>query len=267
MEHSGVSRTLSMLDISFGSGQEARVVTVLRAVLLSTEESGGSCTFGDIYEKLSSGGPELHVSKAWIHRILKSLVEDQLIRLEVPDAIRKNYIGNVQTLTSGLETLKERKGSILSAKKIELRTQIDSFDEIECGYVAQELVQELTGKKQIITSRFLRGVDELSRVLKYNFHAAAKKDDIIRMSLMWLGPFGQGIMNRLVKYFESASQGVETRWLVNAAALSSDVKDEREITLEDGLSMMFKILDFRRQGHKIDLRFYIGGRFKDSFPE
>jgi len=247
-----------MLGISFRKGQEARPITVLRAVIQSTEELEGSCTFGDIYDRLVNSEVELRVSKAWVHRILKSLVEDQLIRLENPDAIRKKYVGSVQTVASGLEMVKERKWTTISEEINQLREQIASFDEIECGYIAEELVQELTGQEQILTSRFLRGVDELNRVLKYNIHAPAKKGDVIRMSMNWVGPFGQGILNRSIKYFESASQGVETRWLANMRMLVDESAPDIDVPLEIGMALMLKVVKLRMEGHKIDVRLYAG---------
>ncbi|MHA1577743.1 MAG: hypothetical protein ACTSU3_10320 [Candidatus Thorarchaeota archaeon] len=260
MDYEELSRILSRLGIAFGKDQEGRPITVLRAVIQSTEELDGSCTFGDIYDRLVHSEMELRVSKAWVHRILKSLVEDQLIRLENPDSMRKNYVGNVQTVASGLETLKEKKWTILSEEMNQLREQIATFDEIECGYVAEGLVQQLTGQEQILTSRFLRGVDELNRVLKYNIHAPAKKGDIIRMSMMWLGPFGQGILNRSMKYFESASQGVETRWLANMGMLVDESAPDIEVPLEIGMALMLKVVKLRMEGHKIDVRLYAGAQ-------
>ncbi|MHA1169938.1 MAG: hypothetical protein ACTSRU_19085, partial [Candidatus Hodarchaeales archaeon] len=94
--------------------------------------------------------------------------------------------------------------------------------------------------------------------LKYNIHAAAKMGDIIRMSMMWIGPFAQGVMSRSSKYFESASQGVETRMLANAEVFTGDSSSEKAISLEDGMALMFGFANLRKQGHKIDVRLYIG---------
>lgn len=257
MTNQDLKELLSKLGIAFSNDQESRTLTVLRSVLSATAENGATCSFGEIYKHLSEGEHDLKVTKAWVHRILKTLVDNQLIRLESPDATRKKYIGNIQTVTTGLEVLKEIRETEIAMEMKNLQEQIDSLGKADWIVHAENLVEELTGQKQTMTSRFFRGIKELQRVLMNNIHNPAGPGDIIRMTMMWLGSFGPGMDDRSIKYFDSAKNGAEIRMMVSLEMLMGD-SAENEITLKVGLSMLQSMTELYAQGLKVDIRVQTG---------
>ncbi|MFW9907697.1 MAG: hypothetical protein ACFFEF_03905 [Candidatus Thorarchaeota archaeon] len=241
-----------------GSGQEARELTVLRAVLNASHSLAGTVSFRDIYELLQKE-EDFKASKAWVHRILKTLLDQGLIRLEVPSAIRKRYYANIETVTAGLERKKQEMKNSLDSKVRELQKKIDEIEEISCSKAAEDLVEEVIGESSAISSRFISGMKELETALTEFIHEPANPGDIIRSTLGWAGPFlSSGPETRMRKYFESAKRGVDVRWLVDMHILGSPRFSESV----DPQSVILILSEWQKlvaQGFKFDVRIYAGG--------
>jgi len=252
-----LSRTLGILGLKIGKRQESRMLTVLRAVLDATEELEDAITFGEIYETLQKEG-DFQASKAWVHRILKKLVEQNLIRLESGEAFRRRYIGNVETVVGGLEKLKSDSEEKYESQIGDLKQQMIRVSSIDCSNTGQDLVEVLTGKPQKLSSRFITGTDELHRVLQDYIHAPAKSGDIIRSTMSWGGPWVKSPRQRLTKYFESAMNGVDVRWIVDAQVFLSD-NLAKSISAEEISIMFSEIMKIEKDGWKFEVRIAIGG--------
>ncbi|MDF1538551.1 MAG: hypothetical protein P1Q69_06580 [Candidatus Thorarchaeota archaeon] len=252
-----LSEILGILGLKIGKGQESRMLTVLRAVLDTTEELEDAVTFGKIYENLQREG-DFKASKAWVHRILKSLVDVDIIRLESGDAIRRRYIGNVETVVGGLEKLKGDIEEEFISQIDHLTKQKSEVSSIDCSSVGQDLVEALTGKPQKLSSRFITGVDELHRVLHDHIHTPAKKGNIIRTTMSWGGPWVKSPRERLGKYIESARKGVDVRWLVDAQVLLSDGVT-KNFTADDVAGYFVEFAKLEAEGYKFDVRVISGG--------
>lgn len=252
-----LSKTLGKLGLKMGKGKESRMLTVLRAVLDATEELEDAITFGEIYETLQREG-NFHASKAWVHRILKNLVELNLIRLESSEAFRRRYIGNVETVVGGLEKLKSDSEENYESQIGDLKKQMIEVSSIDCSNTGQDLVEVLTGKPQKLSSRFITGTDELHRVLQDHIHAPAKSGDIIRSTMSWGGPWIKSPRQRLTKYFESAMKGVDVRWIVDAEVFLSDSL-AKSLSAEEISIMFSEIVKLGREGKKFEVRIAMGG--------
>ena len=252
-----LSDDLSIIGLRMGKGKESRVLTVLRAVLDAYEDQEDAVTFGEIYEILTHES-DFKASKAWVHRILKNLVEMGLIRLEVPDALRKKYIANLVSVVTGLEKLKDESREDLDSQIGVLKERMKRMKDVDCGAVAQEFVEFLTGKKQRLSSRFVTGVDELHRVLENNIHGPAGPGDIIRSTMSWSGPFMQGSDKRMMKYFDSAKKGVDVRWLVDVVVFLS-IDHSEAISVQIASRMLREVIYLQKAGYKIQINLYKGG--------
>ncbi len=252
-----LARDLSTIGLKVGKGQEARYLTVLRAVLNAYDDCEDAVTFSDIYESLTKNS-EFKVTKAWVHRILKNLVDMGLIRLEIPDASRKKYIANVDTVVTGFEKLKDESGEEVAGQIESLSEKLNHVRDVDCGRTAQEFVEFLTGKQQQLLSRFVRGRDELHRVLENNIHGPAGPGDIIRSTMSWQGPWLRESENRIWKYFESARKGVDVRWLIDVSVFLSQ-EFINEVPVEYAVKMFQEFMKLEREGKKIQMRLYKGG--------
>ncbi len=252
-----LSDKLGILGLKIGKGQESRMLTVLRAVLDTTEELEDAVTFGEIYEKLQRAG-DFKASKAWVHRILKSLVDVNIIRLESGEAIRKRYIGNVETVVGGLEKIKAGIEEDFISQINHLAKQKSEVSSIDCSTVGQDLVETLTGKPQKLSSRFITGVDELHRILHDHIHAPAGPGSIIRTTMSWGGPWVKSPGERLEKYIESARRGVDVRWIIDTQVLLSDTISEN-YTADEIAGFFFEFAMLEKEGHKFEVRVTSGG--------
>lgn len=254
-----IATALELCGFITGDRQESRLMTLLEVILRLQTDPPIPLNFGDIYNQLIKEEPNAKLSKAWVHRVLKSLVESELIRVENPMAHRKRYIADVNTVMAGLERLKSIKAKELELKEREISEKISKLNALDCGSLAQEFIEEVAGRKEEISSRVVRGVDELHQVLRYNMLNIAKKGDIIRATLLWAGPWiDETATLRITKFFEAAERGVEIRYLVSTDLFRLDGNNALRGNLEQLLKLTKRLVEMREQGKKFDARFYIG---------
>ncbi|TFG12268.1 hypothetical protein EU537_09990 [Candidatus Thorarchaeota archaeon] len=249
---------LSKLGLEMGNERESRGITVLRAILNTSDTLGEPHTFGEIYDQILSMDDKFEPSKAWVHRLLKSLLEDGLIRLESPEAPRNRYIADVNSIANGLEKIKEAQEEKLEEELKKLKKDLSSFSELDVGVIAEHLIEDLTGKKQTLSSRFIKGIEELHRVLKNNIHAQAEEGDIIRSNMTWLGSLAKDSHHRIRKDIEAASRGVEVRWMISSRIFQMEQKIKSGLPSEELAHLFQDFFKLRRNKMSFDLRIHRG---------
>jgi uncharacterized coiled-coil protein SlyX len=258
-EEEGISKALELVGFVTGDRQESRLMNLLSVILRLQTDPPMPLTFAEIYDQLLKEEPETKLTKAWVHRVLKSLVNGQLIRLESPTAHRKKYIADVNTVMAGLEQLKSQRIRELEEQKAEIDKTLADITKLECGTLAQQYVKNVTGTKQKISSRIVRGVDELHRVLKYNMLDVARKGDTIRATLLWVGPFlDQGTMDRTQRFVEAAMRGVEIRYMMSVDIFRLEDITQLEFDEERAAGMIQGLIELKKRGVKFDFRIYSG---------
>ncbi|MHA1480778.1 MAG: hypothetical protein ACTSQZ_05100 [Candidatus Thorarchaeota archaeon] len=93
-----LSVDLELCGFVTGDRQESRLMSIIGVILRLQEIPPIPLTFAEIYEQFLKENPSSNLTKAWVHRVLKSLVDTQLIRVENPKAHRKRYIADVNTI-------------------------------------------------------------------------------------------------------------------------------------------------------------------------
>ncbi|TFG96932.1 hypothetical protein E4H12_09880, partial [Candidatus Thorarchaeota archaeon] len=156
------------------------MTSILEAILKLQKDPPIPLTFAEIYDQLLKEDPNTILTKAWVHRVLKMLTEAKLVRLDNPAANRKRYLADVNTLMAGFEELKSKKIEELEAKQSEIEAQLAAVSVLDCGYLSKEFVKGITGRTEEVSSRIVRGVEELHRVLRFNMLEKAGEGDIIR---------------------------------------------------------------------------------------
>ncbi|MFW9814165.1 MAG: hypothetical protein ACFFF9_17005 [Candidatus Thorarchaeota archaeon] len=263
-----ISEALELIGFSTGTGQESRVMTLLGTILRIQTDPPIPLTFGEIYEQVQREEPETKLTKAWVHRVLKSLVNSQLIRIENPVAHRKRYIADVNTVMAGLEQLKTERITELELQKGEIDKQMEEITELDCGQLAQQLITNVTGTQQKISSRIVKGVEELHRVLRYNMLDVAKKGDTIRATMLWVGPFlDPGTVERTQRFLEAAKRGAEIRYMMSSDILRIEEFTELQFDIKIIMGFIQNLMELKQQGLKFDFRIYDGPRtyFQVSF--
>ena len=251
---------LTALAFNVGTDQESRSVTVLRTILKVQGDPPIPRTFAEIYESVVNENPDSKLSKAWVHRVLKPLIEAKLVRVEGQSTRRKRYVADVNTLMTGLEQLKTYRLEEIDRQIADLQTNLDKITKLDCGVLAQQLVSALTGKMQTPTTRIVRGVEELDRVLKYNVTSVAKKGDIIRATVLWLTPLLKGGEDRMMKFIDAANNGAEVRYLVTLDILSAQQMLDRDMDPDKMGGIIQGIFKMREAGLKFDVRVFPGVR-------
>lgn len=254
-----IARALEVCGFVTGDKQETRLMSLLGVILRLQTDPPIPLTFNEIYEQLLKEDPETKLTKAWVHRVLKSLVEAQLVRVESPTAHRKRYIADVNTVMAGLEQLKSERISALEAETGDLERNLKEVVNLDCGKLAQDFVRSITGTQQKISSRIVRGVDELHRVLKYNMLDIANKGDTIRATALWLGPFVEGAADRTKRFIEVAQRGADVRYLISTEVFQLEQRiTESSFDMDDVMKLMSNLSTLREKGMKFDVRIYVG---------
>jgi len=250
---------LGLCGFGTGERQESRLMNILGVILRLQEFPPIPLTFAEIFEQLLKEDPGTKITKAWVHRVVKSLVDNQLIRVENPKSHRKRYIADVNTIVTGLERLKSTKVEVLETRSGEIDEELTKVNALDCRYLSKELVKAVTGRQEEVSSRIVRGVDELHRVLRYNMLDIAGEGDIIRATLLWVGPFMDDSMSaRTMKFIEAAERGAEVRYLVTTDIFQAEQDTAIRASMEGLFGLMTTLIELKKRGKKIDGRIYAG---------
>ena len=234
-------------------------MSVLESILKLHSNEPAPLAFIEIYNQIQKDDPNAKLSKAWIHRVLKQLIEMGLVRVDNPTARRKKYIADVNSIMTGFEKLKGIRIEELEEKKKEIQQELDRIASTDCGHISKEFVRAITGRQEEISSRIVRGVDELHRVLRFNMLEKAGEGDIIRATLLWAGPFlNETAQERMQKFIDAADRGAEVRYMVSTDAFQVIEKTEIGGLLASFQEMMRGILELRAKGKLFDARLYSG---------
>ena len=254
-----MSKALELCGFLTGDRQESRLINLLNVILKLQKDSPIPLTFATIYNQLQEDEPQSKLTKAWVHRVLKSLVEAQLVRVGNPSAHRKQYIADVNTVMAGLEQLKSGRIQLLETQKNEVEQTLVEVTQLDCGVLAQQFVKNVTGTQQKISSRVVHGVEALHRVLKFNMLDVAKKGDIVRATVLWMGPFvDSDTVDRSRKFVEAAERGAEVRYLITMDFFDLEEKAERVFNIKDALVLMAQVRELIKKGAKFDIRIFDG---------
>jgi Fe2+ or Zn2+ uptake regulation protein len=254
-----ISKALELCGFLTGDRQESRLMNLLSVVLRLQNDPQAPLTFAEIYDQLLKEDSETKLTKAWVHRVLKSLVDGKLIRLESPTAHRKRYIADVNTVMAGLEQLKSQRIRELEEQRGEIDKTLADIINLDCGTLAQQYVKNVTGTRQEISSRVVRGVDELHRVLKYNMLDVAKKGDTIRATLLGVAQFvDEGAIERTQRFLEVARRGADVRYLMSIDIFKIDELTDIKIDEERAAEFIQGLIELKKRGLKLDFRIYVG---------
>jgi len=250
---------LELCGFPVGEKQDSRLMSVLESILRLQKKGPAPLAFIEIYNQIQKDDPNTKLSKAWIHRVLKQLIEIGLVRLDNPAARRKKYIADVNSIMNGFEGLKSGKIEELEEEKKRIQQKLDTITAIDCGQLSKEFVKSITGRQEEISSRIVRGVDELHRVLRFNMLEKAGQGDIIRATLLWAGPFLNETSNeRMQRFIEAAERGAEIRYIVSTDAFEVAEKMDVRGLLSSFQDMIRGILELKSRGRLFDIRMYTG---------
>jgi hypothetical protein len=258
-EDRDIMDALGLCGFVAGDRRESRLLNILSVILKLQANPPMALSFSEIYEQIEREEPSGTLTKAWVHKVLKALIDVQLIRVDNPAAHRKRYIADVNTVMAGLERIKSQRVKELEADIQTKCAILEDVNALDCGALAQEFVRSITGQRQEISSRVVRGVDELHRVLRYNMLDVAKKGDIIRATLLWAGPWVDSTAReRLLRFFEAAERGVDIRYLVTEDVFRFEEEEAARRNLAALMGLFQKLVEMRARSKKFDARIYLG---------
>jgi Fe2+ or Zn2+ uptake regulation protein len=250
---------LALLGFASKEKGESRILSTLNVIMKLQMNTPVPLTFSEIYKEIEKEDTSASLSKAWIHKVLKALIEAQLIRVDNPTAHRKRYIADVNTVMAGLEQIKSQRVKQLETQIQRAGDALEEVNALNCGRLAQDFVRSTTGQQQEISSRVVRGVDELHRILRYNMLNMAKEGDVIRATLLWAGPWIDSTAGeRLLRFFDAAERGVEIRYLATPEIFSLENDEDARANLKSLMGLFQKLIEMKSRGKKFDARFYIG---------
>ncbi len=202
--------------------KESKAVALLQTVLREQAKRESPLEFKDIYTAFVSKQEKASISKAWVHRLLKELVELNLIEIQGGNAPRNRYLCDINTLGSGLSHMRELALLDIESGIVDLAKKKEQLEDLDTIRMAQKLFESLTGTKKMPTSRFLKNIEEFQRVTNETIYHVAKPGDIIRTAVANAEPFHEGYAERTKRLFDTAARGVEVKYAVPAESLRSE---------------------------------------------
>ena len=254
-----LTKTLEICGFLTGTKQESRLMNTLGTILRLQQDPPIPLTFSEIYDQIQKDDPSAKLTKAWVHRVLKQLLDSKLIRLDSPTAHRKRYIADVNTIMAGFEQLKSKRIEDLEENQEKISSELAKITAIDCGRVSREFVESVTGRQETVSSRIVRGVDELHRVLRFNMVEMAGEGDIIRATLLWAGPFlNETAYVRMKRFFEAAERGAEIRYLISTDVFQTLEESNVHDYLDTFMGIIKGVIELRAEGKLFDGRLYSG---------
>jgi hypothetical protein len=252
-----LQESLEKIGIKTGDEEKPIILRLLGVILKTCGSPPKSLSLTEIYEAMKKETPKKEFTKAWVRRVLNQLVDMKLVQIEDETAYRKHYVSDVNIVMGGLEELKSRMTDATRDEISVLQENLESINEIQCAFLAQELVKGLTGKSELITSRIIKTLEEFQRVLKYNIQDVSKKGDIIRATMGWIKPFLKGDrVKRTQRFFDAAMRGVEVRYLIISDIIQIESADDLDV--ESTMGMLEAVHNLQEKGMKFDARLYQG---------
>ncbi|MHA1959297.1 MAG: hypothetical protein ACW99U_03660 [Candidatus Thorarchaeota archaeon] len=260
-----VFNSLARLGLKMEEDRESRSLSLLRTILRLQQKTREPLVFSEIYTSFTSEGTGEGLTKAWVHRVLKQLVDLGFVRIESPTSQRKRYTSDVNSIMSALEKLRGERIEEITTHLSELDEELSAVEKIDPGDLAQELYQQVTGKEQPIGSRSIKGLDEWQRVTNRTIFEKAEPGDIVRTSVMKIAPFLTGVETRLGRLFEAGARGVEIRYMVPAEVFRQDDDIKESIETDWLVNALGQMASFVKKGIKFDVRINMGTKRSFAF--
>jgi hypothetical protein len=87
----------------------------------------------------------------------------------------------------------------------------------------------------------------------------AGEGDIIRATLLWIGPFmDDAIDKRMERFFDAAENGAEIRYLVSTEIFNLGKKEDISGLFQKLMTLMQKLQELRSRGKKFGVKLYAG---------
>ncbi len=244
---------------SIGLPYDSRALNVLGVILRLAEETSQPATSTQIHEAIITEQTDTEITKTWVHRVIKSLLETHLIRSDSEKAYRKRYMTDIGTIVVGLEHLKSQAIIKASEEQKDIAERIRKIESIDTELIGEKMIESITGVKQRLNSRFIRGLDEFHRVTNYSIYQIAKKGDVIRNCMLWVEPFlTEDLPQRIQRLMEAAEKGVEVRYFVTEEFTSAEPSILQTLSPEAIRHFVATFLDLAKSGKKIEFRLYRG---------
>ncbi|MFW9920205.1 MAG: hypothetical protein ACFFED_11430, partial [Candidatus Thorarchaeota archaeon] len=183
---------LGLIGFFYQNGFDTKAALLLQSMLKTQLEKEASLSFSEIYDAFSRENEGSKISKAWVHKLLRSLTELRLVAIEAITARRNNYNCDINTLSTGLGFMREQALQHVLQEMKDLKARDAKLKELDTTSLAQKVHESMTGMRKHPTSRFLKGLEEFHRVTDETIYQAAGPGDIIRNSVANVGPFVLG---------------------------------------------------------------------------
>ncbi|UCE10044.1 MAG: hypothetical protein JSW61_13905 [Candidatus Thorarchaeota archaeon] len=249
---------LAKLGLKMEDEQESRSISLLRTILRLQQNARKPLMFSEIYGDFTREGAGEGLTKAWVHRVLKKLVDAGFVRVESPTAHRKRYTSDVNSIMNALEKLRSERIEGISNLMKDLEDDLSEVEKIDPGALAQELFRQVAGREQPIGSRSIKGLDEWHRVTDSTIFQKAEPGDIIRTSVMNIGPFLQGVEKRIGRVIAAGSRGVDIRYMIPPAIFRQDDEIRERVQREWLVNALGQFAELVNKGMRFDARLNVG---------
>lgn len=228
-----LTSTLKSLGLQLDSVQAPVMLPLLKAIVESKRDYETPLASSEVWRLLGRFEPGKKLPKAASKKALRTLVEVGLVEAKASGTRRKGYFASASTVENGLRKFAKRVKSEIIQEISLVDSERKAVSNIDCGVLAQGLVEELTGHRHRISSRLITGAEDITRAVGYNMGDVAHKGDVIRVTVVSPSPFLDEQEELIDEIARAAHNGAEVRCLVqarlekalfNAAALRHSAK-------------------------------------------
>ncbi|MDF1538552.1 MAG: hypothetical protein P1Q69_06585 [Candidatus Thorarchaeota archaeon] len=250
--YDNLDEVMLILGLESSVAQQSRIADILKTVLNLQLELKHPMSFAEIFSRVNRTQDKTEITRAWLHRLLKDLVEKGLVQIEDVSTKHRKYICDINSLIFGLRKMKSDAIEDYTGKIQEAKSTITRLQALNTNSVAQNLFENLTGQRGIPGSRYIKGMDEFHQVTNETIYDIAKEGDVIRSSVLDAGSFVGTADKRMGRLFKTATTGADIRYTVSFEAFQIKRENLNENTQEWILRFVTSLLKF--QGKGLDFR-------------
>ncbi len=247
-----MDEALSILGLESSNAHTSRVMDILNTVLNLQLELKRPMSFAEILSRVNATHDKAEITRTWLHRLLKDLIEKGLVQIEDEIIHNRKYICDINSLIFGLRKMKSDAIEESTKQIQDLKSTVTKLEALNTNNIAQYLFLSLTGQKGIRGSRYIKGMDEFHQVTNETIYDIAKAGDVIRCSVLNVGSFVGTGDKRLGRLFKTATTGADIKYAVSLEAFQIKREEVTDNTRE--WMQRFVASVFNAQGKGVDFR-------------
>lgn len=206
-------RTIEALRLASFDSKELRF-SLLRIALENHDRLGMPIDFASIYKQITAETGKKGIHRSQVYRSLMSLENDGYIHGDRTSHPFR-YDATPETLDSAFSNARNKALNGLGMRRAEITSEIERLSGLDLLRLSSDAIEIATEVPSRTSASFAEGHDQIRGLADSEVYSAARKGDIVRVSLGWMRSAPDITQTRLGTLTEVIRRGVKTRVLVS----------------------------------------------------